>query len=174
VAAGDRDVPVSEQVEATSPDGAAEMLHAAAEVLRRATRAVPRGPWRWGNPDVGDDEPGADPHSRPEPWPVHLPHRRPSPLDEPVPPGLHDPYGPLPDAVRPPVHPHVPSGPPLGLDPALADSLAALLERHAERIGQDDRTLDGETARAAVAVARSVLRSGAASARRGPEGAGPA
>jgi hypothetical protein len=162
---------MSAGVEATSsPRDAVELVRAAVVVLRRASRDLPRGPWRWGDPDLGDDEPGTDP--RPELWPVHPPHRRPNPLSEPVP-GLRDPYGPFPDdlpsAVRPPVEPRRP----LVLDPALADALAALLERHADQIERDDRTMDVETARAAVAVARSVLRSDSTSAPGAPGGVGP-
>ena len=62
---------------------AVEVLRAAVEVLRSIARNLPRGPWWWGDPDVGDES-GAGPLPRPEPWPVLPSHRWPNPLDEPV------------------------------------------------------------------------------------------
>ena len=35
----------------------ADLLRTAAETLRYIAREVPRGPWRWGEPDLGDGEP---------------------------------------------------------------------------------------------------------------------
>jgi hypothetical protein len=37
------------------PRDAVELLRAAAAALRRVGTDVPRGPWRWGDPDVGDE-----------------------------------------------------------------------------------------------------------------------
>ena len=61
---------MSEHVEAAAaqPRDAAQLLRAAAEELRRSCRLVPRGPWRWGDPDVGD-RPDSDPVPRHELWP---------------------------------------------------------------------------------------------------------
>jgi hypothetical protein len=44
------------------------------------------------------------------------------------------------------------------LGSAVAEPLAALLDAVAGKVERDDRGVDTETARAAVAVARSVLR----------------
>ena len=71
---------MSEHVEATfSPRDAVEVVRAAAEVLREATRDLPRGPWHWGDPEVDDDRPGVGPVPRHESWPLHPPHPRPEP-----------------------------------------------------------------------------------------------
>ena len=128
---------MSEQAEAAArPRNAAQLLRAAADVLRRSSRQVPRGPWRWGDPDVGGDQSGSDPVPRHELWPPP-PDRWPNPLDEPAPLHHRDPFGPSP-SEWPPVGPrvHPPSSP--TLDREVAEPLAALLdvlEHYDETVG---------------------------------------
>lgn len=135
-----------------------EVLRAAAQVLRRRTRELPRGPWRWGDPDVGDES-ATGPTPPYEPRPVLPPHRWPNPLDEPAPLGHRDPFAPFPDDVPPPLRPRTRPRPPTVLDPGVAEPLAALLNLLAEQVERDERGADTETAWTAAALARSVLRS---------------
>ena len=140
---------------ATPPREAARLLRAAADAARQAGRHLPRGPWRWGDPDVGD-EPDGGSTPRHELWPDPV-HRRPNPLDEPVPSHHRDPFGPSP-TDRPPLPPHAgPRRPPV-LDPAVAEPLATLLDALAGRLEDDGGALDPWTSLAAVSLARSLLR----------------
>jgi len=152
------EMPVSEHVEAAAaqPRDAAQLLRAAAEELRRSCRLVPRGPWRWGDPDVGDG-PDSDPVPRHELWP-HPPGQRPNPLEERPPLGHRDPFGPSP-SEWPPLHPGVHQPHSHQLDPEVAEPLAALLDVLAERLERDDEVVDPRTRLTAVSLARSVLHS---------------
>jgi hypothetical protein len=147
---------MSEHAEAAArPRDPAQLLRAAAEELRRSCRQAPRGPWRWGDPDVGN-EPGSSPVPRHELWPVP-PDRRPNPLQERPPLGRRDPFGPSP-TEWPPLHPGVHPDTSHLPGPGVAESLAALLDvlaRHLER----DEAPDPQICLTAVNVARSVLRS---------------
>jgi hypothetical protein len=136
---------------ASGGDALAE-LRAAAEVLRAVARNRPRGPWRWGDPEVGDEPCG---HSTPQhqPGPAFPPHRWPDPLDEPAPLSHRDPLFPFAEPLRPRTWPATAVG------PAVAEPLAALLDVVAGQVERDDRGVDQAAVRAAVAVARSVLRS---------------
>jgi hypothetical protein len=147
--------------EAPDPTGrdAVALLRAAAEVLRSATRTRPRGPWRWGDPEIDrgvDQEVGGRPTPQHQPWPALPPHRWPDPLDAPDPLGHGDPLFPFPDDA-PPLRPR--TWPATVVGPAVAEPLAALLDVVAGQVERDDHGVDPEAARAAVAVARSVLRS---------------
>jgi hypothetical protein len=135
---------VSEQpVSSEIPRDTVEVLRAAAEGLRRLARDLPRGPWRWGDPDVGD-EPGPVPVH--EPWTVVPPSRYPKPFGEPEPVGHRDPFAPFPDGIPP-------------LRRRVGAHAAGGLDVLASRVERDERAIDPETARAAVAVARVALRS---------------
>jgi len=155
---GDRqeEMTVSEHVEAAAaqPRDAAQLLRAAAEELRRSCRLMPRGPWRWGDPDVGDG-PDSDPVPRHELWPPP-PGGRSNPLEERPSLGHRDPFGPSP-SEWPPLHPgvHPPHSHPL--DAEVAEPLAALLDVLAEHLERDDEVVDPRTRLTAVSLARSVL-----------------
>ena len=132
---------------------------AAARRDRGAAPVLPAGaagPWRWGDPEVGDG-PDSDPVPRHELWPPP-PDRRPNPLEEPPPLGHRDPFGPSP-SESPPLHPgvHPPHSHPL--DPEVAEPLAALLDVLAEHLERDDEVVDPRTRITAVSLARSVLHS---------------
>jgi hypothetical protein len=151
---------VNEHTEAAvRPRDAAQLLRTAADALRRAGRPEPRGPWRWGDPDVGD-QPDSGPVPRHELWPAP-PDRWPSPLDEPARMHLRDPFGPSPSEA-PAVHPGVRSPTSRPLDPDVAESLAALLDVLAEHIERDDEAVDPQTRLTATHLARSLIRSYAA------------
>jgi hypothetical protein len=147
--------------EPAAPTGrdAVALLRAAAEVVRTATRNRPRGPWRWGDPEVDhevDHEVGGRPTPQRQPWPALPPHRWPDPLEGPAPLGHDDPLFPFPDEA-PPLRPR--TWPATVVGPAVAEPLAALLDVVAGQVERDDRGVDQDAVRAAVAVARSVLRS---------------
>ena len=147
---------MSEHAEpAVRPRDAAQLLHAAADVLRQAGRQVPRGPWRWGDPDIGGDELGSGPVPRHERWPAP-PDRRPNPLDESAPIGRRDPFGPTPSEwppLGPGVHPHTWRM----FDPEVAEPLAALLEVLAGHLERDE-TVDPQTRLTGLRLARALLR----------------
>ena len=138
------------------PRDAAQLLRAAADVLRRAAQQGPRGPWRWGDPDVGD-QPDSGPVPRHELWPAP-PDRWPNPLDEPGPPRHRDPFGPSPSDSLP-LHPGVRAPTSHLLDPEVADPLAALLDVLAGHIERDDEAVDPQARLTAVSLARSLIRS---------------
>ena len=148
---------MSEHAEATvGPRDAAQLLRAAADVLRRAGQQGPRGPWRWGDPDVGD-QPDSGLVPRHELWPAPS-DRWPNPLDEPGPLRHRDPFGPSP-SESPPSHPGVRAPGSHLLDPEVADPLAALLDVLAGHIERDGEAVDPQARLTAVSLARSLIRS---------------
>jgi hypothetical protein len=121
------------------PRGHADTLRVAAETLRYIAREVPRGPWRWAEPDLD--------------------------LGVPVPtPGAHVPRWPrateAPEEFAPVVHPRIRTD---VVSPEVAEALATLLDRMATRLEQGGAesaagtSAAEEVERAAVAVARCVI-----------------
>lgn len=154
--------------ETSAPRNTIQVLRAAAEVVRRATRDLPRGPWRWGDPDVGEDVPDVAPLvHRASPGPPLPRTAGRARLDEPLPSGMRDVFGTMPDDAPLPVRP-VHRRPPLVLDPALAEPLATLLELIAGQVERDDGAAYTATARAAEALAQAVLRSAGTPTPHGP------
>ena len=119
-----------------------EVLRTAAQALRYCAREVPRGPWRWAEPDLDITEPFTDRgrHWRP-PHNVVLEAAEATAAPQPA------------QRVCPDV-----------VDPEIGEVLATLLELMAERLESDSTDSIEGTERAAVAVARSVLQAAARSA----------
>lgn len=125
-----------------------ELLRTAAQTLRHVAREVPRGPWRWGDPDLGVGE--STPIGIGEPTPI---------ADEPRP-------GQGPHLPRWRVHAEPDDGIYPGparkirtdaIGPELAEALAALLDSLAERNEDSGASPSDEVERAAVAVAACVI-----------------
>jgi hypothetical protein len=130
--------------EATAQASHADVLRMAAETLRYLAREVPRGPWRWAEPDLETADPLMAPH-------------------------LHGPRRPAHDAALVATTATVGRQPtPLVgsnvIDPEIGEVLATLLELMAERPEDDATESADRVERAVVAVARSVLRAASRSA----------
>ena len=125
--------------------GHAELLRVAAETLRGIVREVPRGPWRWGEPDlaiqeplsVGIEKPISTRNPRARRW------RRPAEALET-----------RTTAVRPRPAWTVPID---AVGPEVAEALATLLDQLAKRIEENASDSADEGERAAVAVAGCVI-----------------
>jgi hypothetical protein len=129
-----------------------EVLRIAAETLRDIARQRPRGPWRWGEPDLGVGE--VTPIGIGEPTPITV---------EPTPfPGPHLARSrihaePL-TAIYPTPARQVGMN---AIGPEMVAALATLLDGVAERIADGGATSADEVQRAAVAVARCVIHAAA-------------
>jgi hypothetical protein len=125
--------------------GHAELLRVAAETLRGMVREVPRGPWRWGEPDLAIEEPLSVGIGNP--ISTRSPHAR----------RWRGPAESL-ETTTPVVHPPPAWTVPIdAVGPGVAEALATLLEQLAKRIEDGATDSADEVERAAVAVAGCVI-----------------
>jgi hypothetical protein len=125
--------------------GHAKLLRVAAETLRDIVREVPRGPWRWGEPDLAIEEPLSVGIGNP--ISTRSPHAR----------RWRGPAESL-DTTTPAVRPRPAWTVPIdAVGPEVAEALATLLDQLAKRIEDGATDSADEVERAAVAVAGCVI-----------------